>query len=158
MKKKALIFMVTILLFTLALVWFSLYQTRKTEEEFSRQEVLKQEGEIIKPRRQLIPGRPEDYGMIVIDETNRVQTQKDWDRLLSLKIADLKSQSSPEVAQKIQEKIKEEPQVTQDKLKQIDEGIQKLSELLKKEPDNQELKERLEHLMMLRSIAQELPK
>lgn len=147
-----------IVLFTLGLVLFSLYQTKNLERKTG---VLKEKGQVkeavIKQPQQLVPSQPEDFGMVVINESNQPQTQEEWDRLISEKVRELKSGSTPETWQRIKEKINEDKQKTENKLRQIDENIKKCKQILKQEPDNKEAREKIERLMMLKSIAKELP-
>lgn len=161
MKKQIVVLVGLSILFIFGIVLFSIYQTRKIEKEIEIKGVIPPEEEIakelIKPPRQLVPSRPEDYGMVVIDDSNRPQMQEEWDILFSEKIKEVKSQTDSETWKKVKEQIKEDPQKTQEKLKQIDENIKKCKEILKADPDNQEIKNKLERLMILKSIAKELP-
>ena len=85
-----------IVLFTLGLVLFSLYQTKNLERKTG---VLKEKGQVkeavIKQPGQFVPSQPEDFGMVVINESNQPQTQEEWDRLISEKVRELKSGSTP---------------------------------------------------------------
>lgn len=154
--KKEIIIISIIITFTFFIVLFSIYEMQKIKRQVIKA-IPEEKGQIYQPAPKLVPSRPQDYGMIVIDEYNRPQTQEDWDNLLGAKIRALKSELPSEAKEKIREQIKEDSQVTQDKIKQIDEGIVKCQDILKDEPNNQEAKERLERLMMLKSIAKELP-
>jgi hypothetical protein len=58
--------------------------------------------------------------------------------------------------QEVREKIKESPAKTKEKIAHIDESIKKCQEALKKEPDNRELKDKIQNLMMLKTIAKGL--
>jgi len=159
MQKKIIIFTVLVVLFTFGIVLFSVYQTQKITRETEKiiPAPIKREEIATKRPRRLIPSRPEDYGMIVIDENNKPQAQEGWDNLLSPKFEELKAKAPPERWDKIKEKIREEPQKTQEKLKQIDDSIKQYQEILRQDPNNQEIKGKLERLMMLKSITKELP-
>jgi len=148
-----------IVLFTIGVVLFSFYQTRTLEKETGifKEQVQNKEAVTGQPQAILIPAHPEDFGMVVIDENNRPATQQEWDRLISEKVRELKSEATPETWQKIKEKINEDRKKTEDKLKQIDESIKKYKEILKQEPNNKEAREKIERLMMLKSIAGQLP-
>jgi uncharacterized membrane protein YcaP (DUF421 family) len=69
---------------------------------------------------------------------------------------ELEAETSPENWEKVKQKIKEDPKITQDKLKQIDESIKICEQTLKLEPYNKEMREKLERLRMLKSIAKQL--
>lgn len=161
MKKQIIILVSLFIMFVFGIVLFFIYQTRKIEKEIEKKGVMPAKekiGEVlIKQPRQLIPANPKDYGMIVIDDSNRPQAQEEWDTLFSKKIGQLKSEIAPQTQKKVEEQIKEGPQKTQEKLKQIGENINKCKEILKDNPDNQEIKDKLERLMILKSIAKELP-
>ncbi|MBI4707901.1 MAG: hypothetical protein HY761_08265 [Candidatus Omnitrophica bacterium] len=105
-------------------------------------------------RRQLVPSRPEDYGMV---ESGKDMAQEEWDSLISKKIKKIKPQINAVDLDKINEKIKESPQVTKDKIRQIDESIEKCKLILKNDPGNKDVRGKLTRLMMLRSIAENLP-
>jgi len=156
--KKQIIITSFLILVSLALIIFSIYQTIRIEKEVSefKRPQIKKEEKIIEEASPLIRSKPEDYGMIVIDDRNRPATQEEWDSLFAKKIKALKSQTPSVTWNKLDKKIKEEPQKTKDKLKQIDSSIEKSKLMLNKDPNNKEIKQKLDRLMMLRSIAKEL--
>ena len=83
MMKKYIIFISIIVLFTLGLVSFSLYLFSKIEKEIpTTVPLIEEEGKIREEKPKLTPSRPEDYGIIVIDDSNRSKTQEGWDNLL----------------------------------------------------------------------------
>jgi len=107
---------------------------------------------------ELQPAKPEDYGMVVFDSSNDVTSETEANTLIRNKMKVIRSQFPKETLGKVSEKIKEDPQRTRDKIRQIDEAIVKCREILRKEPYNEEVKKKLQNLLMLKSIAQELPK
>ncbi len=142
---------------TVTVVSFSIYQTRKLENEVTlpNNHPLVSAG---RPRRPAAAiSRPEDYGMVVTENDAPVLTQGYWDDMISRKVRYLKENTPKEVLAKIDQKIKEDPEKTRGKMKLIDENIKSFSSLLAKEPNNQEAKKRLEHFLMLKSLAKELP-
>lgn len=159
MKKPLVILIVLSVLAVLGLVLFSFKDTQKVEQgaakvmlpETHRAEPAE------RPARKLVPARPEDYGMIVTDTAQRPTFQQQWDMLIRDKVNELKSQYPPETWDKVQQKIKEDPAVTAQKLRDINDSIKKCREILEKEPDNEEIKQKLERLMMLKSIGDEFP-
>lgn len=155
--KRPVIVLFLVLAATFGIVVFSIYLTGKISEEQIKvaPAVVESKG-AEKPMRQLIPSRPQDYGMVVMEETDKPKTQEDWNSLLSHKISQLKSEYPPEVWAQINSKINEEPEKTEEKLKLIDEKIQYCIDILAKEPDNQDIKSRLERLMILKALAKEL--
>jgi negative regulator of replication initiation len=58
----------------------------------------------------------------------------------------------------MRETIKEDPQKTADKLKKIDEEIEKCRQVLQGDPYSEEANAKLQRLIMLKSIGEELPK
>jgi len=158
MNKRNVIFIGLLIAFILVVVFFSIYQTKKIIRKIENPILpLPGEEKVTRAPRKLVPDNPADYGMVVFDDINKPRTQEEWDSQIHKKVEELKSEFPPEVWDKVKEKIKEEPQVTADKIRQIDEGIQKCEEILKSDPGNIEAKQKLERLMMLKSIAKELP-
>ncbi|MBC8436519.1 MAG: hypothetical protein H8D90_01360 [Candidatus Omnitrophica bacterium] len=158
MKKQFLILIILSFAVVLGLILFSLKGVEKVDQDVRK--VIMPEAQKIKPierpARKLEPARPEDYGMIVTD-TDAPASQEQWEALIRRKITDLKSQYPPQTWDKIHEKIKEDPAVTGKKIKEIEAGIENCRQILEKEPDNLEVKQRLERLMILQSIGEELP-
>lgn len=157
MKNKIIIAAALIILSTVGVVLFSIYQSARIEQELgiARPQARPQERQGL--RQKLVPSRPEDYGMVVIDSTSPELTQKDWDTLLSGRIAELKSKLTPENKDMMNGVIKEDPRKTEEKLKKIDAEIQKCEETLKKDPANRQISEKRQRLMMLKCIGRELP-
>ena len=157
MKKQMIIFSLIILL-TSGIVFFSLHQNRGIEKEVAKTEHVpeKEEPAATTERKEIVPSRPEDYGVIIIDEGNKPKTQEEWDKLFSQKIKELKTEFPAETWNEINEKIKEDPLKKANTMKEIDENIAKCKKILDKEPHNKEIKDKLERLMMLKSIGKEL--
>ncbi len=157
MKKIVIVSVIVVAVF--GITFFFIYQTNKLHEESA--DVAPAEAKKIQVNKEpdvLTPANPEDYGMVVINESNKPRTQEDWDRLLIDKIRDVKSELSAQQVEEVKAKIQEDPQKTQEKLKKIDEAIAKCNEALKKDPSSAELRNKLDRLMMLKSISKELPK
>ena len=164
MKKNYIIFGVFAFA-ALAVIFFALYQIRIAEEETAKVAIPapaapKIEEEVpqpvFPPPRQLVPANPADYGMVVIVESKPVLTQSEWDGVISEKLTELKRQVPAEDRQKIYDLIKEDPAKTEEKLKQVEAKMRVYEEQLSREPDNVEIKGRLERLKMLKSIARGL--
>ncbi len=159
MKKLTVILIILVLLAVLGLILFSLRFTQIPEKGIEkvfppkRQRVMPVEP----PVRKLVPQRPEDYGMVVTEGGNGSVTQQQWNALMKGKVKELKTEYPPEIWDKVREKIKEDPAVTAQKIAKIDESIKKCREILEKEPDNMKTKQKLERLMILRSIGEDLP-
>jgi len=157
MKKIIIVSVIVVAVFSIT--FFSIYQTKKLQDEFTDiGPVEAEKGQVNKEPSVLTPANPEDYGMVVINEGNKPRTQEDWDRLLMDRIRDAKSELSAQQTEELKAKIQEDPQKTQEKLKKIDEVIAKCNEALKKDPSNTDVRNKLDRLMMLKSISKELPK
>ncbi|MDD3297169.1 MAG: hypothetical protein PHU64_07440 [Candidatus Omnitrophica bacterium] len=104
-------------------------------------------------RRQLKRSYPEDYGMTTYTRQDEPKTQKQWDRFISKGIERARSNLSSTQWDGIKEKLKEDPEKTKEKLKQIDEKIIQCQQELKKDPGNDILKKRIQRLRMLKAIA-----
>lgn len=161
MKKLLIIPLVFIALAVCGLVVFSLRDTEMIEQGMKKvlpPKIQKAPAPALRPpARKLTPQRPEDYGMVVTGQAPVPADQGHYDALIKGKIRELKNRYPPEDWEKVREKIKEEPAVTAEKLARIDKGIKECRQLLEKEPDNLEVKQKLERLMMLKSIGEELP-
>ena len=155
--KNNILIGVSLVAVTVIAVSFSIYQTKKLENEYVLPEQCPQNAPLRANRPAPAISRPEDYGMVVTDNNSALLTQGYWDDMLSKKLRYLKENTPKEVLNKIEQKIKEDPAKTQDKMKLISENIKKFSDLLAKEPNNPEAKKRLEHFLMLKSLAKELP-
>ena len=104
----------------------------------------------------MIPDNPEDYGMIVFKEGEEPVIQEEWDGLLEKKVRELKFEISHETRVKLEEAVKEEPQKTKEKIKDLDKRLKEAEAILRKEPNNQEMQERIKRLRMLRAVSQSL--
>ncbi len=104
----------------------------------------------------LVPSQPEDYGMIVTNEFNKPATQAEWNELLHKKLAELKKDITPQTLEKVRDKIKEDPEKRRDKLAKIDRGIQDCRQILKEDPENKSVHEKLERLLILKSLYEGL--
>ena len=154
MHKKIFLVVVSVLL---AIVFISISRPRvykKKTQTIADRLPFEKEG-ILTPR--LVPARPEDYGMVVFEQSSQPPGEAEINALIHRKMQDIKTQFPEEVLSKVSEAIKEEPQKTKEKLAQIDEAIIKCRQILKDEPYNEEARSRLQNLLMLKSIAGELP-
>jgi len=161
LDKKKIIFIIITVLSVLAVIltYFSVCITRKIEDSsYTAQSaaVVDLNKQDIQQKESLAPSRPEDYGMIVIEEGSAPKTQGEWDNLLAGKIKESKAMLSAEDNKKMRAVIEEDPKKTAEKMKQIDEGIKKCNEALKADPNNQQIKDKLTRYMMLKSIGKEL--
>ena len=161
-KEKRFIVISHILLIVIIVIIVSTWQAYHIEKEMQDIEsILEIEPEELGVREaergvttRLVPARPEDYGMVVTSDFDKPQTQAEWSEFLHTKLGEVKSQTSPQALEKIKEKIKEESEKTQEKLAKIDKGIQECQEILEKEPDNKDIQEKLERLMILKGVAE----
>ncbi|MDI6605878.1 MAG: hypothetical protein QME65_01880 [Candidatus Omnitrophota bacterium] len=158
MKKQLLILIILAFAAVLGLILFSLKGVEKVDQEAGKIILPEPQGSgpIERPARKLEPVRPEDYGMIITD-TDAPASQEQWETLIRRKIKDLKSQYPPQTWDQVQQKIKEDPAVTGKKIKEIEASIGNCRQILEEEPDNLEVKQRLERLMILQNIGKELP-
>ena len=155
-----------ILLIVIIVIIVSIWQAYRIEKEMqdieSISEIKPQEfGVEVRERERereittkLVPSRPEDYGIIVTSEFNKPKTQADWNEFLHRKLSEVKDQTSPQTLEKVRDKIKEEPEETQEKLAKIDKGIEDCQEILGQEPDNKDIQKKLERLMILKGLAE----
>lgn len=154
MHKKIFLVIVSVLL---AIVFISITRPRvykkKTKTITDR---LPFEKEGISPPK-LVPARPEDYGMVVFEQSSPPPGEAQINALIHRKMQDIKTQFPEEVLRKARERIKEDAQKTKEKVAQIDEAIIKCRQILKDEPYNEEARNRLQNLLILKSIAEELP-
>jgi len=157
MKKHIILAMVFLLLTVLA-VLFSTYQTKQLENNFPAPQTAPK-NIILQPKPAAAPviSRPEDYGMVVTNNSDPVLSQEYWDNLISSKVSNLKTNIPRESLDKLNHKIKEDSLKTQNKIKLINENIKNFSDLLAKDPNNEEAKKRLEHFLMLKTLAEKLP-
>jgi len=159
--RKTIVIVGTLFILSIVLFSLSLHYTYRIEKDTEGRVSQLPSGikEAIpkEKRRKMRVSDPAEYGMVVINEYNRPQTQKEWDILISQKIDEAKAQLSQDTLEKITNKIKEDPQKTAEKIKMIDENIQKCQEILKSDPTNKEVRDRLERLKILKSISQKLP-
>ncbi|MDP3732576.1 MAG: hypothetical protein Q8R31_06135 [Candidatus Omnitrophota bacterium] len=109
------------------------------------------------PAPMLVPARPEDYGMVVFEQSAQPPGEAEINALIHRKMQDIKTQFPEEVLSKVGERIKEDPEKTKEKLAKIDETIIKCRQILKDDPYNEEARNRLQNLLILKSIAEELP-
>jgi hypothetical protein len=156
--KKHILISAGLVVVTIIAVVFSIYQTKKLENEYVLPKEQPQVAfERIKRRPPPVISRPEDYGMVVTDNNAPVLTEGYWNEMISKKVSQLKSNTPKEVLGKLNQKIKEDPAKTKEKMKLIDENIKNFNALLAKEPNNLEAQKRLKHFLMLKSLAKELP-
>jgi len=158
--RKTIVIVGTLFILSIVLFSLSLHYRCRIEKDEGRVSQLPSGIKKVTPRekkRKLCVSDPAEYGMVVINEYNRPQTQKEWDILISQKIDEAKAQLPQDALEKITNKIKEDPQKTAEKIKMIDENIQKCQEILKSDPTNKEVRDRLERLKILKSISQKLP-
>ena len=140
------------------IVLFSILQTARLNNEYASLAVEHVRSvPVLTSRPALVPSRPEDYGMVVSNSSTPVLTQGYWDDLISRKVKNLKENAPKEVLDKINRNIKEDPVKLQENLKQIEDNINKYSAVLAKNPSDQQAKDRLEHFLIYKSIARELP-
>ncbi|MFA5410334.1 MAG: hypothetical protein WC321_00515 [Candidatus Omnitrophota bacterium] len=155
MKKKYILMLLGLIItFTLGLVFFSFYQTPKIEQEIAKLNPLPKidtrvKADAAKPLRKLTPSNPEEYGIIVIPEGSQPQTQAEWDSFIQENTQRLKTKGTL-YSKSMSE---EERMDATEALERMEADIRQQEEALRKDPENQGLKEKLQRLMMLRSIT-----
>jgi hypothetical protein len=107
--------------------------------------------------RELIVSDPKDFGMVVFDP-GVGPSETEIDNMLTVKISQLKSNIRQETWNKIREKIVEDNQKTESKLAQIEESIKQCRDTLNINPNDAQIKAKLERLLMLKIIARDLLK
>ncbi len=148
---------VGILLSCLAIgLFLSLSKVKEEEEVTLKVKTEKEEIKAKRIRRELVPDNPEDYGMIVFEQREEPVTQGEWDELLGEKVKKLKSKSSLDTWDKLEKAVKEKPQKTKEKIKDLDKRLKEAEAVLRKEPNNQETQKRIKRLRMLRAISRSL--
>ena len=108
--------------------------------------------QIAQPLRKLVPDRPQDYGIVVLDKITEPKTQEEWDNLIRQESQKAKAGAS----QASKRKPKLDFQQIQQRLARIDPQIQAGKAQLEKDPANKDLQAQLKHLMILRSLVKEL--
>jgi hypothetical protein len=105
-----------------------------------------------KYQRKLVPDRPQDYGILVLEKGAEPKTQADWDNFIHQEFKEAKA-GTP--AQALKQRPKLDSQQIQQRLAEIDARNQAVKAQLEKDPANEELKAQLNHLMILRSLLKE---
>jgi len=156
--KKHIIILGSAMVLIFAIVLFSIIQTAKLNREYADL-ALEPVGSVpaLISRPALVPSRPEDYGMVVSNNSTPVLTQGYWDDLVTKKVKYLKENAPKEVLAKVDQRIKEDPLKTQENLRLVEDKIKKYSAALAMNPNDQEAKDRLERFLIYKSIARELP-
>ncbi len=156
MKKHIIIGCLAVLIF--GVVLFSIFQTARLNREYVSLGVEQVQPSVpALSRPALVPSRPEDYGMVVTNSSTPVLTQGYWDDIVSRKVKYLKRNAPKEVLDRINQNIKEDLVKKQEKLQQVEANIKKYSAAIAKNPNDQKAKDRLEHFLIYKSIARELP-
>lgn len=102
-------------------------------------------------------GSPSDYGIVIFKEHQEPTSQEEWNQFFGKKVKELKSQFSEEKWDKVQAEIAEDSKKTKEKIEKINKKLKNYREILKKNPFDQKTKEKIQQLMILKSIANELP-
>ena len=166
MKKRWFFLGSVVVLFVLSTTIFSFYQIKQMEKRLGvilpapkALAPATTAAKIIPPaqtaqhKRKLVPDRPEDYGIVVLDKITEPKTQQDWDNFIRQEFQKAKS-SAP--AEALKQRPKPDSQQIQQRLAQLDVQIQAAQAQLEKDPANNKLKAELNHMMMVRSVTKEL--
>lgn len=105
----------------------------------------------------LKPANPEEYGMVVWDSPYKITSQEDADRFVGTKIQEIKKQLPAEALAKMKQEINTDQADMREKLLKIDSEIEKCRGALRQDPYNEAAKNKLQNLLILKSIAHELP-
>jgi hypothetical protein len=103
-------------------------------------------------KKKLVPDRPQDYGIVVLEKNAEPKTQADWDNFIHQESQQFKASASAET---LKQRVKPDTQQIQQRLAQLDTRNQTVKAQLEKDPTNEELKAQLKHLMILRSLFKE---
>lgn len=158
MKKQILVISGLLVIFTALVVTISLFQSREIEKslDLSKPAPALEKAAAPEQKAPLVPSRPEDFGITITEPGEGPVTQVEWDRVVSEKMGDIKAEN-PHVWQAVLAELhKQDPAQAQEFLKQQEDELKRVKELLVNDPDNQELKGKLERLMILQSINKEL--
>lgn len=153
--KKTIKFVLLISLIAIALLIFCLKAGQKQKEGATQAPLWHKAEFTEKKAYPLVPANPDDYGMI-ITERKRSVDEEGWKQIISAKIKALKSDFPEDVWAEANALIAEDAQKTEEKIKQIDEALEKIKSPLYKGLPQEELEEKIERLIILRSIANEL--
>ena len=138
------------------LIWHGRSVEKHIEEMESLSTDIKQKRQQKKPDAKLTPSNPEDYGMVITSSSDTPKTQQQWNRIIYEKIDEIRTELSSQDINKIKDKIREDPAKTRQKLIKIENQIKECEATLRKEPNNEFIKEKLERLRMLKAIAKKL--
>jgi len=156
-KKPLIVVAAAVSVCALAIVIFSFYQVSKFDQGVM---TVKKTGPAVsaaqKIPRKITPSRPEDCGIIVVEDKVSTRAQGDWDKVAHSIFTEMRSDVPKETWDRARQKMEIDPQKIQVRIKEIDDSIQKCEEELKKDPSSLRIKEKLESLKFMRSIAKEL--
>ncbi|MFC1658586.1 hypothetical protein ACFL1D_04275 [Candidatus Omnitrophota bacterium] len=160
-KNKRFIIFSYILLSVITVIVTLVWQAYRVEKQMRSiqtkpkiaPKTVMQEAEEIEPAELPVPARPEDYGMVVSHDFNQPRTQAAWNEFLQKELGEVKARMSVQEVERIKARIAEPSEKTEEKLGKINTSIQQCEEVLDKEPDNQEMQKKLEHLMILKGLT-----
>lgn len=109
--------------------------------------------QVHKVPRKLKPSNPSKYGMVIKNKIMKPETQEQWNVEIDKKIFDAIHRVDIDTREKIYAVIEEDPERTEEKIKQIDDIIKECDAKLAENPQDLEAKARKERLMMLKAIA-----
>jgi hypothetical protein len=165
LKKRWFFLASVVVLFVLSTAIFSFYQIKQMDKTLGGILPVPRAlapaptlAKIIPPaqtakyQRKLVPDRPQDYGIVVLEKNTEPKTQQDWDNFIHQESQKANAKNSTTAGEK---ESKLGPQKVQQRLAQIDDQIQAVQTKLASDPANEELKAQLNHLMLLRSLTKE---
>jgi hypothetical protein len=136
---------------------FSLYQTRRIGElEKAPPRLAKQAAGLAAPV-PLVPANPADYGMIVFDDAQALLSDEEAAALISRRVKELKARAGERAGEKIRQKVSSSLCSPQEKIKQIEAQIEKCRQLLQANPQDEELRQKVRRLTIMKSLAADLP-
>ncbi|MFO8052980.1 MAG: hypothetical protein R6U54_03365 [Candidatus Omnitrophota bacterium] len=151
-KKK-----IFVVIFTMVIAAFFLLRQKEEPVKEQKKETIEQKTEKQVEATGSDFGSPSDYGIVIFKEYQEPASQEEWNQLFGKKVKELKSQFSEEKWDKVQAKIAEDPKKTKEKIEKINKKLKNYREILKKNPFDQKAKEKIQQLMILKAIANELP-
>ena len=95
--------------------------------------------------------------MVVTSEEDSSINQEYWDSMLSSKIKEIKLETPSSQMKKNTGYYFRRLQKTEEKIVKIEKEINRCREILAKDPENAQIKKKLQNLLILKSLAKELP-
>ncbi|MFY9402135.1 MAG: hypothetical protein WAQ07_01845 [Candidatus Omnitrophota bacterium] len=158
--KKINFILILLLFLAIIIITISISQVKQIEKTTEVTFLPVRQGRTVSldtQKNELVVSSPEDYGMVVTSEEDSSINQEYWDSMLSSKIKEIKLETPSSQMKKIQDIISEDCKKTEEKIVKIEKEINRCREILAKDPENAQIKKKLQNLLILKSLAKELP-